>query len=152
MELLIMESAQAYVGVPTSDVKEVVRAARIAPPPKANAHVKGLLNLRGKIVPVIALRRLLGMEDRDIVPTDHFIVLQTESTTFALHVDRAIEILNVPDPTSDTADPTLASSVPHERLGVIQIHRASELRTRLGLSSSAATAQSEQRNKKTSSP
>jgi purine-binding chemotaxis protein CheW len=136
MELLIVEIDHAYVGVPTSDVKEVVRAARISPAPGGNANIKGLLNLRGTVVPVVALRTLLGLEDREIISTDHFIVLQTQSTTFAVHVDRAVEILNVSVPTSDSADPSFAASVPHAAFGVVHIHRGCSLWTQAALSSS----------------
>ena len=137
MELLIVEIDHAYVGVPTSDVKEVVRAARISPAPGANAHVKGLLNLRGAVVPVVAMRTLLGLADRDIVSADHFIVLQIPSATFAIHVDRAVEILNVADSAVDQVDHAFAASVPHAVFGVVHIHRARPLWTQVGLRSSA---------------
>ena len=60
MELLIVEIDHAYVGVPTLDVTEVVRAARLAPALGSNANFKGMLNLRGTVVPVVSMRTLLA--------------------------------------------------------------------------------------------
>ncbi|MEO8493548.1 MAG: chemotaxis protein CheW [Planctomycetota bacterium] len=137
MELLIVEIDHAYVGFPTSDVKEVVRAARLSPALNANANMKGMLNLRGTVVPVVSLRTLLGLAERNIVSTDHFILLLTQSTTFAVHVDRAIDILDVLDSPSIGIDRDLAASVPHADFGVVHIHRASSLWTQVGLSSSS---------------
>lgn len=135
MELLIVEIDHAYVGVPTSDVKEVVRAARISPAAGANANVKGLLNLRGKVVPVVAVRTLLGLTDRDIVSADHFVVLQVQPTTFAIHVDRAVEILNDSEMALDQAEHAFAASMPHAEFGVVHLYGARLLWTQLGLAS-----------------
>ncbi len=137
MELLIVEIDHAYVGVPTSDVREVVRAARIAPAPGANAKVKGLLNLRGAVVPVVAMRTLLGLADRDILSTDHFVVLRIQSAAFAIHVDRAVEILNVSDSALDQVDHASAASVPHADFGVVHIHRARSLWAQVGLAAAS---------------
>ena len=145
MELLIVEIDRAYIGVPTSDVKEVVRAARISPAPATNANIKGLLNLRGMVVPVVSMRTLLGLSDRDILATDHFIVLQTQSGTFAIHVDRAVEILTVSDPILDQADHGFAVSVPHADFGVVQIHRGGTLKTQAGLPSDSGSPSVDQR-------
>ena len=128
-----MEVEHAYIGVPTSDVKEVVRAVRISPAPRTNASIKGLLNLRGTVIPVVSMRTLLGLADRNVLATDHFIVLQTQSVTFAIHVDRAIEILNVSVPTLQQADQGVAESVSHADFGVVQIHSGCSLRIEAGL-------------------
>jgi purine-binding chemotaxis protein CheW len=47
--------------LPLGSVVEVVRMAALAPVPDAPAHVLGLLDLRGRVVPVLDLRRRLGL-------------------------------------------------------------------------------------------
>lgn len=135
MELLIIENDQAYLGIPASDVKEVVRAARLAPSSSANESVHGVLNLRGAVVPVIAMRKLLGYSKREIATNDHFVILRHESQLFAIHVDRAIDMLQLPDTNSWDLNGELTHSFAHEEFGIIQCCTAGSLwdRARLGV-------------------
>lgn len=50
-------------GIPVLKVREIMRICPITPVPRAPAHIKGVINLRGKIVPVIDLRARLLMPE-----------------------------------------------------------------------------------------
>ena len=50
-------------GIPVLKVREIMRVCPITPVPRAPAHIKGVINLRGKIVPVIDLRARLQMPE-----------------------------------------------------------------------------------------
>ena len=54
--LLFTLEAQRYA-LPTSDVRELLRAVRLTPLPRAPAVIEGLLNLRGELLPVLDMRR-----------------------------------------------------------------------------------------------
>jgi purine-binding chemotaxis protein CheW len=60
-------------GVDIKRVQEIIRATDVTPVPGAPRHVRGVINLRGKIIPVVDLRRRFGLpaveesEDRRIV-------------------------------------------------------------------------------------
>ena len=67
-------------GVPVLKVREIMRLSPITPVPRMPAFIKGVINLRGKIVPIIDLRERFGLpeaEDRDRICV---IVVQFEST------------------------------------------------------------------------
>ena len=90
--LLFTLEAQRYA-LPLEDVRELVRAVRLTPLPRAPAVVEGLLNLRGELLPVLDVRRRFRLPTRRLSPSDHLIVAQAGARRFALRVDRAEGLL-----------------------------------------------------------
>jgi purine-binding chemotaxis protein CheW len=86
--LLFTLEGQRY-GLLSEDVRELVRAARLTPLPRAPAVVEGLLNLRGTLLPVLDLRRRFHHPSRPLSPMDHFIVARAGPREVVLRVDRA---------------------------------------------------------------
>ncbi|MEO8561278.1 MAG: chemotaxis protein CheW, partial [bacterium] len=56
----------ATIGLPAAAVREIVRAVAITPLPGAPDIVEGAVNVRGRLVPVIDVRRLLGFPARQL--------------------------------------------------------------------------------------
>ena len=65
-------------GVDVEHVREVVRISKITPVPNVHYHVLGIMNLRGRIIPVISLRRFFGMEDIEIGKKNKILVVEDE--------------------------------------------------------------------------
>ncbi|WP_338863113.1 chemotaxis protein CheW [Myxococcus stipitatus] len=86
--LLFTLEGQRY-GLPTEDVWELHRAARLTPLPRAPVIIEGLFNLHGRLLPVLDLRRRFRHPPRPLSPSDHFIVAQAGPRRVALRVDRA---------------------------------------------------------------
>lgn len=63
--------------LPLSRVEKILRAAEPAPLPKAPTIVIGLLNIRGRIIPVVDPRIRFRLPKREIEPSDHFIIAHT---------------------------------------------------------------------------
>ncbi len=98
--LLFTLEGQRYA-LPSADVRELVRAARLTPLPRAPDVVEGLLNLRGELLPVLDLRRRFRLPARPLSPMDHFIVARAGPRTVALRVDRAEGLLRLEPGTWD---------------------------------------------------
>ena len=60
----------------TPKVKEIIRQIRITPIPRAPRYVKGVANLRGRVIPVVDLGLKLGMEGTDITKQTCIIVVE----------------------------------------------------------------------------
>ena len=103
-ELLLFEIDNGTFGVPTSSVREVLRAAALFPLPEYPALVEGGLNLRGEIVPVVDGRILLARDRKPIDPADHMIVVRNQAHCIAIHVDRAISLTVIAQ--DDLAEPS----------------------------------------------
>lgn len=78
--------AQGYA-LYLSVVEKVVRAVEITPLPKAPEIVLGVINVQGKIIPVVDVRRRFRLPDREIDPDDRFIIAHTARRQVALAAD-----------------------------------------------------------------
>ena len=95
LEVVVFELGGQLFGVPASDVRELLRAVAVAPLPGAPAVVKGVINLRGRVVPVLDVRTRFRIPSKVIEPSDHFIVARARDRLVALHVDRATDLIRV---------------------------------------------------------
>lgn len=95
LQMLVFEVGGQRYGLPAADVVELLRAVSIVPLPGAPASIEGIINLRGKVVPVLDVRWRFGLPPRPLEHTDHFIVVRTDGRVTALRVDRALDLLQL---------------------------------------------------------
>jgi chemotaxis signal transduction protein len=92
MEVLLVEVGGRRLGLPTARVREVAAAAMVTPVPTAPAPVVGLTQLRGQILPVLALAPAdtaggVGFAPR---PDDPLVIVELGPARAALLVDRVL--------------------------------------------------------------
>lgn len=100
--------AEEY-GVDIALVQEIVHHTDVTRVPRAPACVEGVVNLRGRIVPVVDLRRKLGLAG--VAPTSHtrIIIVAVAGRTVGLIVDGVREVLRLDQGAIDEA-PALAAA------------------------------------------
>jgi purine-binding chemotaxis protein CheW len=81
--------AASRYALPLTAVERVVPVVELTPLPRAPEIVLGIVNLAGRIIPVVNIRKRLGHPDREIQLSDHLIVARTSRRPVALLVDRA---------------------------------------------------------------
>ena len=99
--------AEEY-GLELLQVKEVIRMRPITWLPKAPSCVKGIINLRGDIIPIIDLRDRFGMQPQEQTAMTRVVVVEVEGRPVGMVVDSASQVVRVP---ADQFDP------PPEALG-----------------------------------
>lgn len=86
-------------GIGILKVREIIGMLRITPIPQTPDYVRGVVNLRGKVIPVIDLRVRFGMERAPYTDRTCIIVVEIDSATGRLHigvvVDSVSEVLNI---------------------------------------------------------
>src|ERR1700720_4210722 len=92
-EVLVFEVGGQRYGLPSPDVREIVRAVTLTPLPRTPAIVEGVINLRGTVVPVLDIRARFRLPARAVEHTDHLIVAWAGQRLVALRVDRALELI-----------------------------------------------------------
>ena len=97
MRILLFTIDDQRYGVPAETIVEIVRAVAITLLPSAPAVIEGLIDLRGSVVPVFDLRRRFRLPARELSPNDQFVIVRAGTRTAALHVDRAVDIMDVDD-------------------------------------------------------
>lgn len=82
-------------------VQEINRMVEITSVPHTSHYVEGVINLRGKVIPVVNLRKKFGMEAKEADAQSRIMVVDV-GTTIGLIVDSVSEVLRLP---SDTVEP-----------------------------------------------
>lgn len=90
-------------------VERVVRAIYVTPLPKAPDIILGIVNLRGRIVPVVNVRQRFRLPAREMSPSDQLIIANTSRRTVALVADAVGDVLERPVPAVITAETILPS-------------------------------------------
>jgi purine-binding chemotaxis protein CheW len=82
-------------GIPIGAVREIIRWTRVTPLPNQPDHARGVLNLRGTIVPVYDLRARLSGRLTDATDTHVIVIANVGAQTLGILVDGVSDILNV---------------------------------------------------------
>jgi purine-binding chemotaxis protein CheW len=96
LEYVTLTIRDQTFGLPIADVHEVFAAHQITAVPLAPPAIKGLLNLRGRVVTALCLRTLLGRADEGAASERMAIGVEMEGEPFALLVDRVGDVLRLP--------------------------------------------------------
>lgn len=88
-------------GVEILRVREIIGVIDVTPLPQTPAYVKGVINLRGKIIPVIELRAKLGLETKEYTEETCIIVVEVsdggdERFHMGVIVDSVSEVMDIP--------------------------------------------------------
>jgi len=83
-------------GIEIGSVQEIIRATDITPVPGAPTHVRGVINLRGKIIPVVDLRKRLALPAADATEAQRIIVVELGEKRIGILVDGVSQVIKVP--------------------------------------------------------
>jgi purine-binding chemotaxis protein CheW len=89
-------------GVPITSLHEIVRVPDITAVPDAPDYLEGVINLRGKIVSVMDLRKRFGEKEAGLKRQNRILVVEHAGRLAGLIVDSASEVLKIP---SDAVEP-----------------------------------------------
>lgn len=84
-------------GLEISYVKEIVGMQPITAIPEVQAYVKGIINLRGRIIPVIDMRVKFGKEESEYCDRTCIVVVEIQEIQIGLIVDEVSEVLTIDD-------------------------------------------------------
>ncbi len=83
-------------------VQEIIRVQQLTRVPNSPESMDGVMNLRGKIIPVIALRKRFGLERLAHDKQARIVVVEVKGTVLGFIVDSVSEVLRIP---ADTVEP-----------------------------------------------
>ncbi len=82
-------------GVEILKVQEIKGYSAITPIPNTPAHIKGVMNLRGTVVPIVDLRRKFSLEEVEYDKFTVIVVVQVRGRVMGLIVDAVSDVLNI---------------------------------------------------------
>lgn len=95
-------------GVDILIVSEIIRLVEITPVPHAPHFIEGVINLRGRVLPVVGLRKRFSMEEIEMTDKTRIIVMMWEQQLVGFLVDSVSEVLRLPGSTIEPTPPVIA--------------------------------------------
>ncbi|MGE5400986.1 MAG: chemotaxis protein CheW [Ignavibacteriales bacterium] len=96
LQLVSFNIGREEFGIDILKVQEINRMITITKFPNAPEYVEGVINLRGRVIPVVDLRTKLGMEKREADKDARIIVVELDGKTTGFKVDSVNEVLRIP--------------------------------------------------------
>ena len=87
--------AEEDYGLEILKVREIIGMMDITPVPRTPEYVKGVINLRGKVIPVVGLRMKFEMEEKEYTEETCIIVVDVNGMEIGIVVDRVLEVLDI---------------------------------------------------------
>lgn len=94
--LVTFRLAEETYGIPITLVQEIIRFCEVTQIPRSAEYVRGVVNLRGRIVPVIDLRKRLQLPDVEATSGTRIIVVEVEKGVVGMIVDSVAQVLRIP--------------------------------------------------------
>ena len=94
-QFLTFYLGQEEFGLEILKVQEIIGVQEITPIPSTPPFIEGVINLRGKVIPVLDLRTKFGMEAIDQTQETCIIVVQNQDATMGVQVDKVSEVVDI---------------------------------------------------------
>ncbi|WP_027183348.1 chemotaxis protein CheW [Desulfovibrio inopinatus] len=108
MQLVTFSIGEEEFGVDILKVQEIIRMMEITKVPRAPDFVEGVINLRGKVIPIIDLRKRFGLSSRDHDKHTRMIVIEINNMIVGFVVDSVSEVLRIPSSTVEPPPPVVS--------------------------------------------
>ncbi len=102
LQLVTFHIGEEEFGVEILKVQEIIRMMGITRVPRAPDFVEGVINLRGKVIPIIDLRKRFGMAAQEHDKHTRIIVIEINKVIVGFVVDSVSEVLRIP---ANTVEP-----------------------------------------------
>jgi len=109
MQLISFMLGEETYGIEITKIREIIRMGQITQVPETHRYIKGLINLRSTVIPVIDLRVRFRLAERELTDESRIMVLNVGTRTIGIVVDAVSEVLRVSGDQISEPPPTVAS-------------------------------------------
>jgi len=95
MDLVIFKVAEKEYGADLTQIRQVIRMREVTRVPDAGFSVEGVISLRGKVVPLVSLRKKMGAEAKDISRWSRIMVTEMDGNPIGVVVDTVLGVVSV---------------------------------------------------------
>lgn len=105
---ILFKMGNEYYGLSISLVREIIKPLPVTRFPKSPPYVEGVVDLRGRILPIINLRSMFGLEPVSETDDTRFVDLQLEGLNVGIIVDAVSEVMSIPQNLIEAAPAIIA--------------------------------------------
>jgi len=91
-QIVVFELDGQFYALPILEIQEIIRPVSVTPVPNTNKYVEGVINLRGNVIPIVNLRKRLGLSETEKNDETRIIVVEYNDEKIGLIVDRVLEV------------------------------------------------------------
>lgn len=118
LQLVSFNVGEEEFGIDILKVREIIRVLQITKVPNSPDYVEGVINLRGRVIPIIDLRTRLGVKKAVLNTNSRIIVLEIDDRIVGFIVDSVSEVLRIPNNLIETP-PSIVANVDTEYIAAI---------------------------------
>ena len=111
LQMVAFHLGDEEFGVDIMQVQEIIRMQEVTRIPQAPHFVKGVINIRGKIIVVVSLDKCLGLNSKETDEHSRIIVVEVGGSVVGMVVDSVSEILSIPESSIEPAPDIIASKI-----------------------------------------
>jgi len=126
IQVLLLERGGLYFAIPLSFVVRVIPAQEISPVNSNNPVIKGIINFKGAVMPVLSINARFGIEEKELTINDKFILMKQNGKKIALIANNVSDVTELDSNNTqktDTLFPGLSSvNIPGKEHGIIYLY------------------------------
>jgi purine-binding chemotaxis protein CheW len=96
LKVIVFSLEDEEYAIPVSQVRSIEKLQHITRVPRTEPFVKGVINLRGVVTPIIDLRTRFGMDETEYLDSTRIIIVATDEVEVGLIVDTANDVMDIP--------------------------------------------------------
>ncbi len=108
MQLVSFQLAQEEYGIEITKVQEIILMGEITRVPQTPPYIKGLINLRSTVIPIVDLRLRFGLSEQPRTDETRIMVINVAGKTIGIIVDAVSEVLRISQEQIAPPPPTVA--------------------------------------------
>ena len=118
-QYIVFHVEKEYFGIDIVDINSIIMVPKITPIPNMPDYFQGVISLRGHVIPVINLRKRMGLADKEISKETRIIVLNLENEELmGIIVDDVKEVVTLVNDEIEKTYHSASSGTPNYLLGV----------------------------------
>ncbi|MGN0131780.1 MAG: chemotaxis protein CheW [Lachnospiraceae bacterium] len=96
IQYIVVKFGDEQYGIDIKYIDNIVRMQRITRVPKVQSYIKGVINLRGEVIPVVSIRLKMGLEEDVITKTTRIIIIKLDNEeVIGMLVDEVKEVVTL---------------------------------------------------------
>ena len=122
IQYIVVKIGNEQYGINIKYIDNIVRNQRITRVPKAQSYYKGVINLRGEIIPVMSIRLKLGLEDDNYTDKTRIIIIKVDGATIGVIVDQVKEVVTLDSEDTEKVNRSAGDDVANSYISGIGKH------------------------------
>ena len=120
-QLVVFDLSSESYGVDIETVREIIRLQDITRVPKTPEFVEGVINLRGKVIPVLDLRKRFSLEVAEKSEENRIVVVEVRGQDIGMVVDAVTEVLRIPANSVESPSSVIMTADSDYLLGIAKL-------------------------------